>query len=113
MPFPEPWTRPLCAGTRTGRATGEQAGHMTRAQTPVTTPAPGDPESPGLDAADLAVFLRVVDELIALPHDHPHQAVARRATSSLFKAVKKQRRTEKREVISAAGDRLVRVVVGE
>jgi NAD(P)-dependent dehydrogenase (short-subunit alcohol dehydrogenase family) len=79
---------------------------MTRAQTPVTTPAPGDPESPGLDAADLAVFLRVVDELIALPHDHPHQAVARRATSSLFKAVKKQRRTEKREVISAA-DRTV------
>ncbi|MBB2921956.1 SDR family oxidoreductase [Cellulomonas cellasea] len=61
---------------------------------------------PGVDDADLATFLRVVDQLVALPHDHPQHAVARRATSGLFKAVKKQRRTQKRAAISAA-DRAV------
>jgi NAD(P)-dependent dehydrogenase (short-subunit alcohol dehydrogenase family) len=66
----------------------------------------GSAPPPGIDPADLATFLRVVDALVELPHDHPHHAVARRATSGLFKAVKKQRRTEKRETVSAA-DRAV------
>ncbi|MGW6130485.1 SDR family NAD(P)-dependent oxidoreductase [Cellulomonas sp. NPDC055163] len=65
-----------------------------------------DAHAPGVDDADLATFLRVVDHLVALPHDHPQHAVARRATSGLFKAVKKQRRTQKRAAISAA-DRAV------
>ncbi|GAA2723483.1 oxidoreductase [Cellulomonas aerilata] len=51
---------------------------------------------------DMAVFLRVVAELSALPADHPDNAVARRATSALFKAVKKDRRTVRRATVSAA-----------
>lgn len=67
----------------------------TQAHPDARTPA-GEPDGPttaGIDPADLATFLRVVDALCELPHDHPHHAVARRATSGLFKAVKKQRRT--------------------
>jgi len=51
---------------------------------------------------DMATFLRVVDELSTLPADHPDNAVARRATSALFKAVKKDRRTIRRAAVSAA-----------
>ncbi|WP_225754253.1 SDR family NAD(P)-dependent oxidoreductase [Actinotalea sp. Marseille-Q4924] len=61
---------------------------------------------PGIDAADLAVFLRVVDQVAALPQDHPDHAVARRAASGLFKAAKKHRRTTKRQAVDAA-DRAV------
>ncbi len=60
----------------------------------------------GVDPADLEVFLRVIDQIGDLPSDHPHLAVARRATAGLFKAAKKQRRTEKRAAISEA-DRAV------
>lgn len=60
----------------------------------------------GVDAAELDVFLRVADQISRLPSDHPHLALARRATSALFKAAKKQRRAEKRDAISAA-DRAV------
>jgi NAD(P)-dependent dehydrogenase (short-subunit alcohol dehydrogenase family) len=56
----------------------------------------------GVDAAELDVFLRVADQISRLPSDHPHLALARRATSALFKAAKKQRRAEKRDAISAA-----------
>ncbi|MEZ0449891.1 SDR family NAD(P)-dependent oxidoreductase [Cellulomonas sp. ICMP 17802] len=60
----------------------------------------------GVDAAELETFLRVADQISRLPSDHPHLALARRATSALFKAAKKQRRAEKRDAISAA-DRAV------
>ncbi|MFI2752147.1 SDR family NAD(P)-dependent oxidoreductase [Cellulomonas sp. P22] len=60
----------------------------------------------GVDAADLEVFLRVIEQIGELPSDHPHITVARRATAQLFKAAKKQRRTEKRAAISEA-DRAV------
>src|SRR6188768_1289561 len=60
----------------------------------------------GVDPADLDVFLRVAEQISSLPSDHPHLALARRATSALFKAAKKQRRAEKRESISSA-DRAV------
>ncbi|PVU81201.1 short-chain dehydrogenase, partial [Cellulomonas sp. WB94] len=60
----------------------------------------------GVDPADLAVFLRVIDEVGQLPSDHPQLAVARRATSQLFKSAKRQRRTERRDAISTA-DRAV------
>ena len=52
--------------------------------------------------ADLETFLRVARELAELPADHPANLAARRATSSLFKAVKKDRRLSKRAAISAA-----------
>ncbi|MDQ0373770.1 SDR family oxidoreductase [Cellulomonas humilata] len=67
-----------------------------------TTP----PTLDGVDPAELDVFLRVADQISRLPSDHPHLALARRATSALFKAAKKQRRAEKRDAISAA-DRAV------
>ncbi|KQR16279.1 SDR family oxidoreductase [Cellulomonas sp. Leaf334] len=60
----------------------------------------------GVDPAELDVFLRVAEQISRLPSDHPHLALARRATSALFKAAKKQRRAEKRDAISAA-DRAV------
>ncbi|WNB87502.1 SDR family NAD(P)-dependent oxidoreductase [Cellulomonas sp. ATA003] len=50
----------------------------------------------------MATFLRVIAELSALPADHPDNAVARRATSGLFKAVKRDRRTVRRAAVSAA-----------
>lgn len=61
---------------------------------------------PGVAEADLATFLRVIEEIGQLPSDHPHLAVARRATSALFKAAKKQRRNERRDAINDA-DRAV------
>jgi len=56
---------------------------------------------------DLATFLRVARELSALPADHPANLAARRATSVLFKAVKKDRRTTKRATVSAADSAVV------
>src|SRR3954469_9045142 len=64
------------------------------------------PTLDGVDPAELDVFLRVADQISRLPSDHPHLALARRATSALFKAAKKQRRAEKRDAISSA-DRAV------
>lgn len=73
----------------------------------MTAPTLTGPElTDGVDAAELEVFLRVAEQISALPSDHPHLALARRATSALFKAAKKQRRAEKRDAISAA-DRAV------
>ena len=51
---------------------------------------------------DFETFLRVARELAALPADHPANLAARRATSQLFKAVKKDRRLTKRAAVSAA-----------
>src|SRR6478752_511976 len=73
----------------------------------MTAPTLTSPETlDGVDPAELEVFLRVAEQISALPSDHPHLALARRATSALFKAAKKQRRAEKRDAISAA-DRAV------
>ncbi|NMR21560.1 SDR family NAD(P)-dependent oxidoreductase [Cellulomonas fimi] len=55
-----------------------------------------------VDPADLETFLRVAQELAALPADHPANLAARRATSALFKAVKKDRRTTRRATVAAA-----------
>src|SRR4051794_18934372 len=64
------------------------------------------PTTDEVDAADLETVLRVADRISRLPSDHPQLAVARRATSALFKAAKKQRRAERRDAISEA-DRAV------
>ena len=60
----------------------------------------------GLAPADLELFLRVVEQAAALPQGHPHQVLVQRATSALYKSVKKQRRTDKRDAVNAA-DRAV------
>ncbi|GAA2527211.1 SDR family NAD(P)-dependent oxidoreductase [Rarobacter incanus] len=57
---------------------------------------------PSIADADFATFLRVIEQVGSLPSDHPQLAAARRATSALFKAAKKQRRTERRDAINDA-----------
>lgn len=60
-----------------------------------------------LSPEDLETFVRVARELSALPADHPANCAARRATSDLFKAVKKDRRLTKRAAVSAADSAVV------
>lgn len=57
---------------------------------------------PGVDPAAFATFLRVADQVAALPQTHPQHAAARRAASAMFKAAKKHRRGEKRRLIAEA-----------
>ncbi len=59
-------------------------------------------EQIGIDAADFATFLRVMDQVAVLPQTHSQHAAARRASSALFKAAKKHRRTERRREQAAA-----------
>ncbi|MBD5786023.1 SDR family NAD(P)-dependent oxidoreductase [Cellulosimicrobium terreum] len=70
--------------------------------TSVDHPDDTAPEPHGIDPADFATFLRVADQVAVLPQTHPQHAAARRASSGLFKAAKKHRRTERRQVQSAA-----------
>ncbi|MGX7677698.1 SDR family NAD(P)-dependent oxidoreductase [Jatrophihabitans sp. DSM 45814] len=60
----------------------------------------------GIDPGELAVCLRVLAEAEALPPEHPDAVAIRRATGRIFKMVKKARRNERRDAISAA-DRAV------
>jgi NAD(P)-dependent dehydrogenase (short-subunit alcohol dehydrogenase family) len=64
-----------------------------------TTAGPVDPE-------DLATTLRVLAGLRDLSEDHPDFIAVRQATSHMFKAVKQERRREKRSAIADA-DRAV------
>src|SRR4051794_10457468 len=60
----------------------------------------------GIDPDELAVALRVIVAAESLPPDHPDAVAVRRATARVFKTVKKQRRTERRQAVLAA-DRAV------
>ena len=60
----------------------------------------------GVDPADLELALRVIASVHDLPADHPDFLAVRRATSSMFKAVKLNRRREGREAVASA-DRAV------
>ncbi|WP_127782624.1 SDR family NAD(P)-dependent oxidoreductase [Rhodococcus sp. X156] len=55
-----------------------------------------------LDPTDLATCLRVLQQVRALPVDHPDSVAVRRATAGVFKAVKHQRRADKRAAVAAA-----------
>ncbi len=68
-------------------------------------PTDGTDES-GIDPDDLAVTVRVLNQLHHLPEDHPDITVVKRAASHMYKALKKERRTRKREAELAA-DRAV------
>ncbi len=57
---------------------------------------------PGVDPAEFATFLRVADQVAALPQTHPQHTAARRAASAMFKAAKKHRRGEKRRLVAEA-----------
>jgi len=62
--------------------------------------------SDGIDPADLAVAVRVLEQLHQLPEDHADITTVKRAASHMYKALKKERRIRKREAELAA-DRAV------
>ena len=67
--------------------------------------APFD-ELAGIDPQDLAVTVRVLQQLHHLPDDHPDIRTVKHAASHMYKALKRERRTRKREAELAA-DRAV------
>ncbi len=60
----------------------------------------------GIDPAELAVAVRVLEQLHHLPEEHPDITTVKRAASHMYKALKKERRIRKREAELAA-DRAV------
>jgi NAD(P)-dependent dehydrogenase (short-subunit alcohol dehydrogenase family) len=64
-------------------------------------PAPGDAQEhgPGIDPARLAAALEVLAEVERLPLEHPDALAVQRATASIYKTVKKQRKRERRDAI--------------
>ena len=60
----------------------------------------------GIDPADMAVTLRVLKRLHHLPDDHADIRTVKHAASHMYKALKRERRTRKREAELAA-DRAV------
>jgi NAD(P)-dependent dehydrogenase (short-subunit alcohol dehydrogenase family) len=78
------------------------------------TETPADPErdttaaadASGIDPEALALALRVIASAHELPADHPDFLAVREATSSMFKAVKDQRRRRNRQAVAEA-DRAV------
>ncbi|MGV8897559.1 MAG: SDR family NAD(P)-dependent oxidoreductase [Rhodoglobus sp.] len=59
-------------------------------------------EPSGIDPADLDVVLKVLSQMAEVDEEHPDFITVRRATAKMFKAVKKERRLEKRAVIADA-----------
>jgi len=57
-----------------------------------------------IDPADLETCLRVLAAAQALPDEHPDGVAVRRATASLFKALKLRRRAERRAAVLAADE---------
>src|SRR5215218_1780384 len=55
----------------------------------------------GIDADRLADALRVLAEVERLPPEHPDAVAVRRATGRLYKAVKEERRAERRAAVKA------------
>ncbi|CAH0188320.1 SDR family NAD(P)-dependent oxidoreductase [Plantibacter cousiniae (nom. nud.)] len=66
--------------------------------------APGD--DAGIDPTDLEVTLRVLQTMATMDEEHPDYLQVRRATAKMFKAVKKERRLDRRARIADA-DRAV------
>ncbi|MBD8101988.1 SDR family NAD(P)-dependent oxidoreductase [Plantibacter sp. CFBP 8775] len=66
--------------------------------------APGD--DAGIDPTDLKVTLRVLQTMATMDEEHPDYLQVRRATAKMFKAVKKERRLDRRARIADA-DRAV------
>ena len=60
----------------------------------------------GIDPTELEITLRVLGAVHRLPETHPDFVSVRRATASMFKAVKKSRRAEIRDAVATA-DRAV------
>ena len=60
------------------------------------------PTASGIDPDELETTLRVLAGMAAVDEDHPDFVTVRQATAKMFKAVKKERRLEKRAVIADA-----------
>ena len=60
---------------------------------------PDSPPDPAIDPADLEATLRVLGSLTEVDESHPDFVVVRRATASMFKAVREHRRAVKRSAI--------------
>jgi NAD(P)-dependent dehydrogenase (short-subunit alcohol dehydrogenase family) len=69
---------------------------------PDKTPAIPDLPPSGIDPAELAVTLKVLDGMAGLDETHPDFIAVRQATAAMFKAVKKVRRREIRDAIAQA-----------
>lgn len=69
-----------------------------------TNHATGD--EAGIDPTDLEVTLRVLQSMAVMDEEHPDYLAVRRATAKMFKAVKKERRLDRRARIADA-DRAV------
>ncbi|CAN5264481.1 SDR family NAD(P)-dependent oxidoreductase [soil metagenome] len=63
---------------------------------------PSEIPSRGIDPADLEATLRVLASMAELDEEHPDFVTVRQATAKMFKAVKKERRLEKRAGIAEA-----------
>ncbi|MER7987872.1 SDR family NAD(P)-dependent oxidoreductase [Streptomyces noursei] len=61
----------------------------------------GGAERTGIDAERMAICLSVLEELDALPVDHPDAITIRRATAGIFREVKRRRRQERRSAKTA------------
>jgi len=59
-------------------------------------PPEDQPAPSGIDPADLATTLRVIDEIARVDPAHPDFLAVRRATAHLFKTIKLERRLERR-----------------
>jgi len=60
-----------------------------------------------IDPERLATCLQVLAEVDALPDEHPDAVAVRRATARMFKAVKKARRTARRDAVAAADQAVI------
>jgi len=63
----------------------------------------------GIDPQKLATCLQVLAEVDALPPEHPDAIAVRRATARMFKALKKERRTAKRDAVAAADKAVIAI----
>ncbi|MGB3333805.1 MAG: SDR family NAD(P)-dependent oxidoreductase [Mycobacterium sp.] len=60
-----------------------------------------------IDPERLATCLQVLAEIDSLPPEHPDAVAVRRATARMFKAVKKARRTARRDAVAAADQAVI------
>lgn len=60
-----------------------------------------------IDPEKLATCLQVLSEIDSLPAEHPDAVAVRRATARMFKAVKKARRTARRDAVAAADQAVI------
>ncbi|GAU70424.1 putative oxidoreductase [Streptomyces sp. NBRC 110611] len=72
----------------------------------MTVTEAGRTDGAGIDAERMAVCLSVLEELDALPLDHPDAITIRRATAGIYRTVKQRRRQERRAA-KTANDRAV------